>query len=86
MKIKEELKTLKDIEVEYLEERKWGNDPQTAEEFGWVKIDELKAEAIKRAKQCVRNIKDKHYKTFNQGRLWEIMDFNNLSEEDLEEK
>ena len=52
----------------------------------FVPIDELKVEAVKRAKQCIRNIKDKHYKTFNKGRLWEIMDFNNLTPEDLQEE
>ena len=77
---KEDLKTLKDLTIDLsinLGTKKPDKDFQIA------KIKELKAEAIKRAKQCVRNIKDKYYETFNEGRLWEIMDFNNLTEEDL---
>jgi len=70
-----ELKTLKDM---YSENSTWNMGEM-------ISLKELKAEVVKRAKQCIRNIKDKHYKTFNKGRLWEIMDFNNLTPEDLQE-
>ena len=69
------LKTLKDM---YSENSTWNMGEM-------ISLKELKAEVVKRAKQCIRNIKDKHYKTFNKGRLWEIMDFNNLTPEDLQE-
>ena len=76
-----ELKTLKDIKFH------WGYiDSDKGDILGDLDIKkQLKAEVVKRAKQCIRNIKDKHYKTFNKGRLWEIMDFNNLTPEDLQE-
>ena len=70
-----ELKTLKDL------------GGMEVEPLGAVYISELKAEAIKRAKYIIEEQKkDKLYTAWwfvHQGRLEEIREFNNLTEEDL---